>query len=142
MKERVLESFANFTGKYLCWSLFLKKVAGLQLYYKRLQYRCFHVKFVKFFRTPFFTEDLQWLLLENLFKSSRETRLHITGEIYAVIWQRLLLLLVKNVSSCIWRTLMFGYFSYFYKGDQTETSHITKSTFALLWYNLLLEMIL
>ena len=28
----VLENFANFTGKYLCWSLFFNKVAGLQLY--------------------------------------------------------------------------------------------------------------
>ena len=28
----VLENFANFTGKYLCWSLFFDKVAGLQLY--------------------------------------------------------------------------------------------------------------
>ena len=138
----VLENFANFTGKYLCWSLFFNKVAGLQLYYKRLQHRCFPVKFVKFLRTPFFTEHVRWLLLENLFISSIERRLHITGEIYAVIWQRLLLLLVKNVSSCIWRTLMFGCFSYFYKGDQTETAHITKSTFALLCYNLLLEMIL
>ena len=25
----VLENFTNFTGKYLCWSLFFNKVAGL-----------------------------------------------------------------------------------------------------------------
>ena len=30
----VLKSFANFTGKHLCWSLFLKKLAG-QLYFKK-----------------------------------------------------------------------------------------------------------
>ena len=133
---------ANFTGKYLCWSLFFNIVADLQLYYKRLQHKCSPVKFVKFLKTPFFTEHFRWLLLENLFRLSRERRLHITGEIYAVIWQRLLLLLVKNVSSCIWRTLMFGCFSYFYKGDQMETVHVTKSTFVLLCYNLLLEKIL
>ena len=28
----VVENFANFTGKYLCWSLFFNKVADLQLY--------------------------------------------------------------------------------------------------------------
>ena len=31
---------------------------------KRLQHRCFPVKFTKFLRTPFFTEHLWWLLLE------------------------------------------------------------------------------
>ena len=92
----VLEIFANFTGKCLCWSLVFNKDAGLQLYYKRLQHRCFPVKFVKLFRIPFFTEHLRWLLLENLFRSSRERRIHITGEIYAVIWQSLLLLLFNN----------------------------------------------
>ena len=81
----VLENFANFTRKYLFWSLFFSKVAGLQLNYERLQHRCFRVKFVKFLRTSFLTEHLRWLLLENLFRSSRERRLHITGDIYAVI---------------------------------------------------------
>ena len=128
----VLENFANFAGKYLCRSLFFNKVASLQIY----------LKLVEFLRTPFFTEQLRWLLLQNLFRSSKERRLHITGEMYAVIWHRLLLLLVKNVSSRIWRALMFGCFSYFYKGDQTETAHITKSAFALLCCNLLRQMIL
>ena len=81
----VLENFANFTGEYLCWSLFFNKIAGLQLYYERLQHRCFPVKFEKFLRTPCFTEQPRWLLLENLFRSSRERRLHITGKIYVVI---------------------------------------------------------
>ena len=34
-KIGVLKSFANFTGKHLCWSLFLKKLAG-QLYFKKV----------------------------------------------------------------------------------------------------------
>ena len=139
MNIGVLENFANFIGKHLCQTLFFNKVAGLQLYFKRLQQRCFPVKFVKFLRTTFFAEHLQWLLLENLFRTSREKKLHFTGEIYVVIWQRYL---VKNVSSCIRRTLMFGCFSSFYECDQTNTARITKSTFALLCYNLLLEMIL
>ena len=33
---------------------------------KRVWYRCFPVNFVKFLRTPFLTEHLQWLLL-NVF---------------------------------------------------------------------------
>ena len=33
---------------------------------KRLWHRCFPVNFVKFLRTPFFTEPLQWLLLTLL----------------------------------------------------------------------------
>ena len=32
---------------------------------KRLWHRCFPVNFVKFLRTPFFTEHLRWLLLTN-----------------------------------------------------------------------------
>ena len=76
------------------------------------------LKFAKFSRTPFFTEHLWWLLLENLFRSFSRER----TEVY------FLSLLVHNVSSYIWRTLMFGFLSYFSKGDQTETVYITKST--------------
>ena len=52
----LLKNLANFTGKHLCWSLcnFIKK---------RLQHRCFSVKFVKFPRIPFFREHFWWLLL-------------------------------------------------------------------------------
>ena len=64
-KIGVLKSFANFTGKYLCRSLFLKNLQAedLQLHKKRLQHSCFLVKFSKFLRTPFLTEHLRWLLL-------------------------------------------------------------------------------
>ena len=54
----VLRNFTKFTGKHLCQSLFLNKVAGLR-------HRCFPANFVKFPRTPFFTEYLWWLLLAN-----------------------------------------------------------------------------
>ena len=54
----VLKSFKYFTGKHLCWSLFLiklqaLKIKGLAGIKKRLQNRCFPVKFLKFLRTPF-----------------------------------------------------------------------------------------
>ena len=60
-KIGVLKRFANFTGKHLHGILFLKKLQadGLQLHKKRLQYRCFPVKFVKFLRKPFLTEHLR-----------------------------------------------------------------------------------
>ena len=50
----------NFTGKYLCQSLFFNKVAGLMpatLLKKRLAGRRFPVNFVKFLRTTFFTTE-------------------------------------------------------------------------------------
>ena len=56
-KILVLKNFANFTGKHLCWSLFFNFIK------KRLQHKCFPVKFPNFFRVAFFTEHLPWLLL-------------------------------------------------------------------------------
>ena len=56
-KKGVLRNFMKFKGKHLCQGLFFNKAAGL---------RCFPVNFVKFLRTPFLTEHLQWLLLFQL----------------------------------------------------------------------------
>ena len=53
-KIGVLKNFANFTGKHLLESLFIK-AAGLKacnFNKKRLQHRCFPVKFAKCLRTP------------------------------------------------------------------------------------------
>ena len=64
-KKDVLRNFAKFTGKHLCQSLFLNKVAGLRaatLLKKRLWHRHFPVNFAKFLKTPFLTEHLRWLL--------------------------------------------------------------------------------
>ena len=52
-KIGALKNFTNFTRKHLK----LKK---------RLQRRCFPVKFCKVLRTPFFTEHLRWLVLEGV----------------------------------------------------------------------------
>ena len=54
MKKVVLRNFAKFTGKHLCQSLFLKKVAIL---------RPFPVNFTKFLRTPFSQNTSGRLLL-------------------------------------------------------------------------------
>ena len=66
-KKGVIRNFAKFTRKHLCQSLVIKKVAGRRpatLLKKRPWHRSFRVNFVKFLRTPFFTEHLWWLLLQ------------------------------------------------------------------------------
>ena len=68
-KKGVLRNFTKFTGKHLCQSLFLNKVATLRpstLSRKRLWHRCFPVNFAKFLRTSFIKEHLWWLLLKIL----------------------------------------------------------------------------
>ena len=55
MKKGVLRNFTKFTGKHLCQSLFLNKVAGFRpatLIKKTLWHRCFPVSFAKILRTP------------------------------------------------------------------------------------------
>ena len=66
-RTKRIKNFAKFTVKHLCYSLFFNKVADLRpstLLKKRRWHRCFHVDFAKFLRPPFFTEHLQWLLLQ------------------------------------------------------------------------------
>ena len=56
----VLKSLANFIEKRLCWDSLFKKVTRLTAFNKkRLQHKCFPVKFAKYLRT-FFKEDLLW----------------------------------------------------------------------------------
>ena len=68
-KEGVFRNFAKFTGKHPCKSLFLNKVSALKpatSLKKRLWHKCFPVNFAKFLRTPFLTEHLRRLLLEQV----------------------------------------------------------------------------
>ena len=51
---KTFTKFTKLTRKYLCWSLFLNRVAGLQhatLLQKRLRHRYFPAKVIKFIRT-------------------------------------------------------------------------------------------
>ena len=61
-KIGVLKNFAIFTGKHLCWSLFLiKLIKGLKscnFIKKRLQHRFFPVNIAKFLSTAFFYRTL------------------------------------------------------------------------------------
>ena len=64
-KKGILRNFAKLSGKRLCQSLYFNKVAGLRpanLLKQRLWRRCFLENFAKFLRTPFFTEQLWWML--------------------------------------------------------------------------------
>ena len=67
-KKGGLRNFAKFTGKHLCQGLFFnkKRLRPVTLIKKRLCHRCFPVNFAKFIRTIFFTEHLQWLLMEKM----------------------------------------------------------------------------
>ena len=68
-KKGVLRSFAKFTGKHLCQSLFFNKVSSLRpttLFKKKLWHRCFPVNSAKFPWTHFIIEHLWWLLLAVL----------------------------------------------------------------------------
>ena len=70
IKKGVLRNFIKFTGKYLCQSLFLNKVAGLRpatLLKKRLWHRCFPANFAKFLRTPILQNTSGRLLLKIKF---------------------------------------------------------------------------
>ena len=61
----VLKDFVRFTGKHLCWSLFLIKLQACKSIEKRLKHWCFPLHVSKFLRTPI----LITLLFSNLFVS-------------------------------------------------------------------------
>ena len=61
-KNNALKNLPIFTGKNLCWSLFLNENAGPQrISMQRLQHRCFPVNIVKFLRTPVFINTCEQL---------------------------------------------------------------------------------
>ena len=57
----VLKDFAIFTGKHLCWSLFLKACNSIK---KRLRHRCF-LWILRNCEEQLFIENIQWLLLKK-----------------------------------------------------------------------------
>ena len=64
--KQVFLKFSKISQENTCVGVFFNKVTGLQtcnFLKKRLQYRCFRVKFPKFLITSFFIEHLRWLLL-------------------------------------------------------------------------------
>ena len=55
----ILKNFAIFTGKRLCWSLFL-----INIIKKGLQHECLPLNVTKVLRAAKFLEHLRWLFLE------------------------------------------------------------------------------
>ena len=66
-KKGVLKNFAIFTGKHLCWGLFLIKLQTWPAFLlkRRLQRRCFHVSIAKFLRTPVLKNICERLILNG-----------------------------------------------------------------------------
>ena len=59
----VLKNFVIFTGKHLCWSLFLIKLQAYKFIEKRLQNWCFPLHVRKFLRTSILKNISEGLLL-------------------------------------------------------------------------------
>ena len=80
-EKDVLKNFASFTGKYLCWSLFLIKMHVFRpvTLLKRDQHWYFSVKFAKRLRTPILKNIWERLLLQFL---SHGRMCIITSKIY------------------------------------------------------------
>ena len=124
-KKGVLWSFTKFTGKHLCQSHFFNKVAGLRsttLLKKKLWHRYFPVIFAKFLRTPFFTEQFWWLLLNiylklidcvissnsrkgrelvSSLKNSAKNELEMSVINYTIIWTDFILILFSILFSIL-----------------------------------------
>ena len=96
----VLKNFANFTGKHLCWSLFLIKLqAGLKscnFIKKRIQGRCFPVNFAKFLKAPIFTKHLRWLLLYFAKLKLNLEKSYILGKLMKLQLRYLYLLYIRH----------------------------------------------
>ena len=78
-EKGALKNFANFRGKHLCWKLLFNKVAGLKtcsFIKKRLQRKCFPLKFAKFLRAPIvknicerlLPKSKKWCLFEGVLR--------------------------------------------------------------------------
>ena len=62
-KTGVLKNFAIFTGKHLCWSLFLIKFLFNKVSLQMTPTQVLSYEYCKIVRNSFFTEHLRWLLL-------------------------------------------------------------------------------
>ena len=85
----VFKNFVNSTVKHMCLS-----PLACNFIKKRLQFRCFSVKFTKFLRTPFFIGKLQWLLLRfnSCFqRSPGQNPMHLSPIRTRFSWKRYLL---------------------------------------------------
>ena len=54
LQNRCSKNFANFTGKHLCWSLFLKRLQVEALQHYQNKHRCFSCEVREIFQDTFF----------------------------------------------------------------------------------------
>ena len=66
VKKGVLKNFATFTGKHLCWRIFLIKL--LQLYYKETPTQVLPCEYCKIFKNTYFEKHLRMPASNNSFK--------------------------------------------------------------------------
>ena len=88
VRKDVFRKFAKSTGKHLSQSLFFYKIVSVRsatFLKKRLWHRCFPVNFVKILRTQFFTEHLQWLLLNIV--NGYELSIIFSKNSFTDVWQ-------------------------------------------------------
>ena len=74
--KAILKNFTIYTGKHLCWCLFLIKFETCNAVKKRLQLRCFPVNIAKFLRTPILKNICKWLLLSVSIGLQNPSHLH------------------------------------------------------------------
>ena len=72
-EKGVLRNFTKFTGKHLCQSLFLNKVAACNFIKKETLAQVFSCEFCEISKTTFFTEYLWWLLLDINISTIKES---------------------------------------------------------------------
>ena len=79
-KKSVLKNFANFTGKHLCWSLFLINLQDLdlQLYWKETLTQVFSSEISEIFKYTYFKEHLR----VNVFTNIKMERINCFNNIF------------------------------------------------------------
>ena len=64
VKKIIFENFAKFTGKHLCWSLFLSRSQACNFIKKETPTKVFSGDFAKFWKSPFLQNAFGRLLLQ------------------------------------------------------------------------------
>ena len=107
-KKAALKNLVIFTGKYLSWSLFFNKNAGLQscnFLKKRLQHRCFPMNVAKFVRIPVL-KNISGGLFER-FPTSTNNITSIIGSEQDILWKTKQKTLFKTQLAFSWCSWSF-----------------------------------
>ena len=57
-KKDVLTNFSIFTGKHLCWNLFLNKLTSMQLFKKEIPTQVYFCEYYEIIKNTYFKEHL------------------------------------------------------------------------------------